>query len=249
MLEKRPAFGRSTCPRILPLADKAMPSRWTARVSSPPKTSRPSVTLCARPPPPARGVGHDPTEGKLNKPEREIESFPRTASRLAQSQGSRKHAGALQHRRALAGAQRRGHASPPKHRVTAGAVRVPHTLQPGPAGGPNDAIRLAIDAREFAPSLLYGVTGSGKTEILPQCHSNRGGPGTRRAAAGAGDRGLTPAMAGQFFSRFATVSLISAQRVHTTSNAPTSGAASAPARPRWWWATRSGVFAPVRISG
>jgi len=105
--------------------------------------------------------------------------------------------------------------------VTAGAVRAPHTLNPAQQAA-YDAIRLAIDAREFRAFLLYGVTGSGKTEIYLNAIQAVVAQG-RGALLLVPEIALTPAMAGQFFPASATVSPFCTAR-SPTSNAPTSGA-------------------------
>jgi primosomal protein N' (replication factor Y) (superfamily II helicase) len=87
---------------------------------------------------------------------------------------------------------------PPASR--AGQVRAPHTLNPAQQAA-YDAIRLAIDAREFRAFLLYGVTGSGKTEVYLNAIEAAWRKG-RGALLLVPEIALTPAMAGQFFSRF-----------------------------------------------
>jgi primosomal protein N' (replication factor Y) len=128
----------------------------------------------------------------------------------------------------------------------AGAVCGRHVLNAAQAAA-LEQIRTALHLRQFRTFLLHGVTGSGKTEVYLNAIE----------AALAQQRGalllvpeiaLTPAVAGQFFSRFG-------ERVAILHSAFTdverseqwrrirSGSASVVV------GTRSGVFAPVRNLG
>src|SRR5437867_8790554 len=126
------------------------------------------------------------------------------------------------------------------------AARTPHALNP-PQQEAFGQIRDAIVARQFRTFLLHGVTGSGKTEVYLYAIDAAILAG-RGALLLVPEIALTPAMAGQFFSRFG-------DRVAILHSAFTdaerseqwrrirSGAASVVV------GTRSGVFAPVRDLG
>ncbi len=108
-------------------------------------------------------------------------------------------------------------------------------------------IRSAIEAREFRPYLLQGVTGSGKTEIYLRAIDAALALG-RGAMLLVPEIGLTPAMAGQFFDRFGDrVAILhsafnDAERADQWRRIRTGAAAVVVG-------TRSGVFAPVRNLG
>jgi primosomal protein N' (replication factor Y) len=128
----------------------------------------------------------------------------------------------------------------------AGPLRTRHALNPAQQAS-FEAIREAILARRFRTFLLHGVTGSGKTEVYLNAIEAVVEDG-RSALLLVPEIALTPAMAGQFFSRFG-------DRVAILHSAFTdverseqwrrirSGAASVVV------GTRSGVFAPVRNLG
>ncbi len=130
--------------------------------------------------------------------------------------------------------------------ITGAPVRAPHDLNPAQRAA-FDQIKQAIESRQFHTFLLHGVTGSGKTEVYLNSME----------AALACDLGtlllvpeiaLTPAVAGQFYSRFGDRVAI----LHS--------AFSDSERADQWRrirsnlakvviATRSGVFAPVQNIG
>jgi primosomal protein N' (replication factor Y) len=126
------------------------------------------------------------------------------------------------------------------------AQRPPHALNAAQSAA-YDQIRAGLEAGAFRTFLLHGVTGSGKTEVYLYCID----------AAIAGGRGalllvpeiaLTPAMAGQFFSRFGNrVAILHSAFTDAERSEQwrriRSGAASVVV------GTRSGVFAPVRNLG
>jgi primosomal protein N' (replication factor Y) len=262
MLEKRP-LSAAYLSRILPLADKAIRSLdrkgfiaaedvQTERDPLRAPATRLRVELIQSEPGPEgtpSGSGHSvPSlpDGKLNKPERELKAFLELhpgSHNLKDLESMLAHSSAAA--RSLA---RKGVVTLTAETigVTAGAVRVPHTLNPAQQAA-YDAIRLAIDAREFRAFLLYGVTGSGKTEIYLNAIQTVVAQG-RGALLLVPEIALTPAMAGQFFSRFG-------DRVAILHSAFTdvertdqwrrirSGSASVVV------GTRSGVFAPVRNLG
>jgi primosomal protein N' (replication factor Y) (superfamily II helicase) len=127
----------------------------------------------------------------------------------------------------------------------------------GPGGGPHvlnaaqaaafDQIRAAIQAHAFRTFLLHGVTGSGKTEVY--LNAIEAALAERRSALLlVPEIALTPAVAGQFFSRFGDrVAILHSafsdsersdqwRRIRAGSAAVVVG-------------TRSGVFAPMRNLG
>jgi primosomal protein N' (replication factor Y) len=110
-----------------------------------------------------------------------------------------------------------------------------------------DAIRPAIESHSFRTFLIHGVTGSGKTEVYLTSIDAALAAG-RSALLLVPEIALTPAVAGQFFSRFG-------QRV-----AILHSAFSDAERAEQWRristgkaevvvGTRSGVFAPIRNLG
>jgi len=126
------------------------------------------------------------------------------------------------------------------------AVSPRHTLNP-PQQAAFEGIRAAIQRNEFHIFLLYGVTGSGKTEVYLNAIEAVLAEG-RSALLLVPEIALTPAVAGQFLSRFG-------DRVAILHSAFTdaersdqwrrirSGAASVVV------GTRSGVFAPIANLG
>jgi primosomal protein N' (replication factor Y) len=242
MLEKRP-LSAAYLAKAMPLADKAIRALERKRfiVSEQVQTERDPLRA------PAERLRVELADDravdlKLNKPERELRAF------LELHPGSHNLkdletlvVNASPAARSLA---RKGMVSLKTEMVpmAAGMVRAPHTLNPAQQAA-YDQIREALEAREFRTFLLHGVTGSGKTEVYLKAID------TLPEGAGAlllvPEIALTPAMAGQFFSRFG-------DRVAILHSAFTdvertdqwrrirSGAASVVV------GTRSGVFAPVR---
>ncbi len=84
--------------------------------------------------------------------------------------------------------------------INAGPVRGPHTLNP-PQAAAFEQIGAAIQAHDFRTFLLHGVTGSGKTEVYLSAIDAALACG-RSALLLVPEIALTPAVAGQFFSRF-----------------------------------------------
>src|SRR5262249_26523458 len=80
------------------------------------------------------------------------------------------------------------------------ATRPPHALNASQSGHYQE-IRAALDPRAFRTFLLHGVTGSGKTEVYLYAIDAAIAAG-RGALLLVPEIALTPAMAGQFFSRF-----------------------------------------------
>jgi primosomal protein N' (replication factor Y) (superfamily II helicase) len=241
MLEKRP-LSSAYLAKAFPLAEKALRALERKRfiVSEQVQTERDPM----RAPADRLRVEFLASDAdlKLNRPERELRAF------LELHPGSHNLkdleamvANASPAARSLA---RKGMVSlkPETVPVAAGAVRVPHALNPAQQHA-YDQIRTALEAAQFRTFLLHGVTGSGKTEVyLKAIDALPRGAGALLLVP---EIALTPAMAGQFFSRFG-------DRVAILHSAFTdvertdqwrrirSGAASVVV------GTRSGVFAPVR---
>jgi len=245
LLERRP-LSAAYLAKALPLADKAVRAleRKGFLVAEQVQTERDPL----RAPADKLRVELVPgvTDRKLNKAERELraylelhpgshnlkdlESLIKNVSPAARSL-ARKRLVTLQ---------------PESVTVTAGAVRTRHTLNPAQQAA-FEPIREAIQARRFQTFLLHGVTGSGKTEVYLTAIEAVLAEG-RSALLLVPEIALTPAVAGQFFSRFG-------DRVAILHSAFTdvertdqwrrirSGAASVVV------GTRSGVFAPMRNLG
>ena len=135
---------------------------------------------------------------------------------------------------------------PEKVGAGAGPVRVPHTLNTAQSVA-FEQIRGAIQTREFHAFLLYGVTGSGKTEVYLNAIEATLAEG-RSALLLVPEIALTPAMAGQFFSRFGDRVAILHSAFGDVERSEQwrrirSGAAPVVV------GTRSGVFAPVHGLG
>lgn len=124
--------------------------------------------------------------------------------------------------------------------------RPPHALNPHQQAA-FDQIRASLDARVFEAFLLQGVTGSGKTEVYLNAIEHVLSQG-RSALLLVPEIALTPAVAGQFFTRFGDRVAI----LHS--------AFSDSERAEQWRrirqgeatvvvATRSGVFAPMKNLG
>ena len=246
MLEKRP-LSAAYIAKTLPLAEKALRSleRRGFVVAEQVEESRDPlrapaarlrVELAAAP----------PEQARLSKPERELRAFLELhpgSHNLKELEEMIRNASPAA--RSLA---RRGIVSLTTETVpqAAGPVRTRHALNPAQQAA-FGTIREAILARRFHTFLLHGVTGSGKTEVYLNAIETAVQDG-RSALLLVPEIALTPAMAGQFFSRFG-------DRVAILHSAFTdaerseqwrrirSGAASVVV------GTRSGVFAPVRNLG
>jgi primosomal protein N' (replication factor Y) len=245
MLEKRP-LSAAYLARALPLADKAVRSlqRKGFIAAEPVQTERdplraPSERLRVSLP---TSLAGGPSDAKMNKPERELRAFLELhpgSHNLKDLEAAIKNVSPAA--RSLA---RKGLVAlkPETVPVTAGAVRVRHSLNPAQQAA-FEPIRDAIQARRFQTFLLHGVTGSGKTEVYLTAIEAVLAEG-RSALLLVPEIALTPAMAGQFFSRFG-------DRVAILHSAFTdversdqwrrirSGAAAVVV------GTRSGVFAPM----
>ncbi|HEX8985656.1 MAG TPA: primosomal protein N' [Bryobacteraceae bacterium] len=252
MLEKRP-LSAAYLAKVLPLADKATRSlerkgfivaeqvqgeRDPLRAPS----ERLRVELASGTASKAETNGHV----KLPKPERELCAFLELhpgSHNLKDLEGTLRNASTAA--RSLA---RKGLVTlrPEPAVLTSGPVRARHTLNP-PQQAAFEQLRDAIGAAAFRVFLLHGVTGSGKTEVYLNAIEAVLAAG-RSALMLVPEIALTPAMAGQFFSRFG-------DRVAILHSAFTdverseqwrrirSGAAPVVV------GTRSGVFAPVRNLG
>ena len=245
MLEKRP-LSAAYLARSLPLADKIVRSleRKGFIAAEQVQTERdplraPSVRLRVE-------IAPGAPERKLNKPERELRAFLELhpgSHNLKDLETTVKNSSAAA--RSLA---RKGlvFLRPETMAAAAGPVRVPHQLNPAQAAA-FEQIRSAVQAHRFQTFLLHGITGSGKTEVYLNSIDAVLAEG-RSALLLVPEIALTPAMAGQFFSRFG-------DRVAILHSAFTDverseqwrrirrGAASVVV------GTRSGVFAPVRNLG
>ena len=245
MLEKRP-LSAAYLAKALPLFDKAIRSLERKRfiVAEQVQTERdplraPSERLRVE-------LAANPGEAKLNKPEREVRAFLELhpgSHNLKDVEAAVKGASAAT--RSLA---RKGIVSlqPETVAVSGAAIRARHDLNPVQQAA-FEQIRRAIHSGLFHTFLLHGVTGSGKTEVYLNAIEEVVAQ-HRSALLLVPEIALTPAMAGQFFSRFG-------DRVAILHSAFTdverseqwrrirSGAASVVV------GTRSGVFAPVRNLG
>jgi primosomal protein N' (replication factor Y) len=248
MLEKRP-LSAAYLAKALPLADKAVRSleRRGFIVAEQVQSERdplraPSerlrVELATR--------ARDDKAGKFTKPERELRAFlelhPGTHNLKDLETAVRGASGAARSlaRKGIVKLQAETMVMP------GGPIRTRHPLNPAQQTA-FDAIAEGIRAREFRTFLLHGVTGSGKTEVYLNA-IDAVLAGNRSALLMVPEIALTPAMAGQFFSRFG-------DRVAILHSAFTdverteqwrrirSGAASVVV------GTRSGVFAPVQNLG
>ena len=230
MLEKRP-LSAAYLAKSLPLADKAIRSLERKRfiVAEQVQTERdplraPSERLRVE------LTGAVPT-AKLNKPERELLAFLELhpgSHNLKELEDAVKNASlparvAGPHRRRHPEARNRGDFRP--------RARAAHAQ-------PRAASRLRFHRRrhsraQFQTFLLHGVTGSGKTEVYLNAIEAALAEG-RSALLLVPEIALTPAMAGQFFSRFGDRVAILHSAPSPMPSAPSNGAASAPAaRPSW----------------
>ena len=245
MLEKRP-LSAVYLAKTMPLGDKVVRSLERKRfiVAEQVQTERdplraPSERLRVE-------LAANPKDAKLSKPEREVRAFLELhpgSHNLKDLEAAVKGASAAA--RSLA---RKGMvALQPETVVVSGTpIRVRHDLNPAQQTA-FEQIHEGIRSHEFRTFLLHGVTGSGKTEVYLKAIDAVVAE-NRSALLLVPEIALTPAMAGQFFSRFG-------DRVAILHSAFTdverseqwrrirSGAASVVV------GTRSGVFAPVRNLG
>jgi primosomal protein N' (replication factor Y) len=249
MLEKRP-LSAAYLAKALPLADKAIRAleRKGFIAAEQVQTERdplraPSERLRVELGVSLNGGSND---AKLNRPERELRAFLELhpgSHNLKDLEAAIKNVSPAARSMARKGLVT---LKPETVAVTAGAVRTRHALNPAQQAA-FEPIRDAIQARRFQTFLLHGVTGSGKTEVYLTAIEAVLAEG-RSALLLVPEIALTPAVAGQFFSRFG-------DRVAILHSAFTdvertdqwrrirSGAASVVV------GTRSGVFAPMRNLG
>ena len=249
ILERRPLSAASLA-RALPLSDKAIRSleRRGFLVAEQVETQRDPLRASAErlrvelvaPP------GEAQPAARLKKPERELRAFLELhpgSHNLKDLEGLVKNASPAA--RSLA---RQGLLllKPEPLAIRSGPVRAPHRLNTAQQMAFNQ-IRAAIESRTFRAFLLHGVTGSGKTEVYLTAIESVLAQG-RSALLLVPEIALTPAMAGQFFSRFP-------DKVAILHSAFTDGERSEQWRRIRSGAapvvvgTRSGVFAPVRHLG
>jgi len=245
LLERRPLTA-SYLARALPLADRALRSlekrgfivgedvhadRDPLRAPA----ERLRVELAPRPP-----------EAKLNKAERELRAFLELhpgSHNLKELEGTVKSASLAA--RSLA-RKKVVELRPERAAASAAPVREPHVLNPAQQAA-FDAIRAAVVERKFRTFLLEGVTGSGKTEVYLNAIESALEAG-RSALLLVPEIALTPAMAGQFFTRFGDrVAILHSaftdvERSEQWRRIRNGGATVVVG-------TRSGVFAPVRNLG
>jgi primosomal protein N' (replication factor Y) len=245
MLEKRP-LSAAYLAKALPLADKAIRALERKRfiVAEQVQTERDPLRA------PAERLRIELTgaapDAKLNKSARELLAF----LELHPGSHNLKDVESVVKNASIAGRSlaRIGTVTltPEAAAVAAGPVRTRHKLNSSQQAA-FDAIAGAIRAQQYRTFLLHGVTGSGKTEIYLNAIEAALTEG-RSALLLVPEIALTPAMAGQFFSRFG-------DRVAILHSAFTdverseqwrrirSGGASVVV------GTRSGVFAPVQNLG
>jgi primosomal protein N' (replication factor Y) len=199
MLERRP-LSAAYLARALPLADKAIRSleRRGFIVAEQVEIERDPLRA---------GADHlrvelkaDSTAAKLTKAERELRAFLELhpgSHNLKDLTGLVKQASEAA--RSLA---RKGLVSlvPEPVAIRSGPVRTRHALNTAQQMAYNQ-IRTAIEKRRFHAFLLHGVTGSGKTEVYLSAIETVLEQ-KRSAILMVPEIALTPAMAGQFYSRF-----------------------------------------------
>jgi len=130
--------------------------------------------------------------------------------------------------------------------IRSAQIRAPHDLNRAQRNA-FDLIEAGIRAKKFCTFLLYGVTGSGKTEVYLNAIDAALAAG-RGALMLVPEIALTPAVAGQFYGRFGDrVAILhsaftDAERAEQWRRIRAGGA-------RVVVGTRSGVFAPVKNLG
>ncbi len=190
-------------------------------------------------------LGVRPQE-KLSKPQRELLAYlelhpgSHNLADVEASVGNASQAARALARRGIVSLKFEsiGHAAP--------ASRPPHVLNPHQQAA-FDRIRGALEGQRFETFLLYGVTGSGKTEVYLRAIEAALAMG-RGALLLVPEIALTPAMAGQFHCRFGERVAILHSAFSDLERADQWRRIRAGAAPVVV-GTRSGVFAPVRDLG
>ena len=190
-------------------------------------------------------TGAEP-EGKLPKAERELLAYlslhPGTHN-LGELEDIVKNSSAaarsLARRKLIA-------LTPEPMAIRSAPIRAPHDLNQAQRGA-FELISAGIESRKFCTFLLHGITGSGKTEVYLNAIDTAIACG-RSAMLLVPEIALTPAMAGQFYSRFGDRVAILHSAFSDSERADQwrrirAGGASVVV------GTRSGVFAPVRNLG
>jgi primosomal protein N' (replication factor Y) (superfamily II helicase) len=186
-------------------------------------------------------------DAKLSKPERELVAFLELhpgSHNLKDLDGTVRNSSVAA--RSLARKQIVQLVREPADTAPSGPIGTRHVLNDAQQQA-FDHIRAALDAHAFRTFLLHGITGSGKTEVYLNAIDAVLEQG-RGALLLVPEIALTPAMAGQFFSRFGDrVAILhsaftGAERAESWRKIR-SGSAGVVV------GTRSGVFAPVRNLG
>ncbi len=185
-------------------------------------------------------------QGKLPKAERELLAFLALhpgSHNLAELEAMVKNASTAA--RSLARRQLVT-LTPEPMAMRAAPPRTPHALNPTQRAAV-DLIGASIATNKFGPFLLHGVTGSGKTEVYLNAIDAALEAG-RGSILMVPEIALTPAVAGQFYSRFGDRVAILHSAFSDSERAEQwrkirAGGASVVV------GTRSGVFAPVRNLG
>jgi len=247
LLEKRP-LSAAYLAKALPLGDKAIRSleKRGFVVSEQVHSERDPLRAASERLRLELAAASGGVEAKLNKAERELRAFLELhpgSHNLKDLEGTVKNAGTAA--RSLA---RKGLVTltPEPAPIAAGGARARHTMNVAQQAA-FEAIRAAIEERAFRIFLLHGVTGSGKTEVYLNAIEATLAQG-RGALLLVPEIALTPAVAGQFFSRFGDrVAILHSAFTDAERSGQwrriRSGGASVVV------GTRSGVFAPVRNLG
>jgi primosomal protein N' (replication factor Y) len=244
-LEKRP-LSAAYLAKAFPLADKALRSLERKGFIAAEQVQTERDPLRA----PAERLrvelaGAD-CDAKLSKPERELKAFLELhpgSHNLKELEEMVRNASIAARSLARKGIVR---LKPETVAIRSTPLRARHELNPAQQAA-FDEIRDAIRAREFRTFLLHGVTGSGKTEVYLNAIEAVQAEG-RSALLLVPEIALTPAMAGQFFSRFGDKVAILHSAFTDVERSEQwrrirSGEATVVV------GTRSGVFAPVRNLG
>jgi primosomal protein N' (replication factor Y) len=245
MLERRP-LSAGYLARTLPLADKTIRALERRGFIAAEQVEVERDPLRAGAEHLRVELGADHGMAKLTKAERELRAFLELhpgSHNLNDLKGMVKQAS--QAARSLA---RKGVVTlrPEPVAIRSGPVRTRHALNTAQQMAFNQ-IRNAIESRQFHAFLLHGVTGSGKTEVYLNAIETVLEQ-KRSAILMVPEIALTPAMAGQFYSRFPDQVAILHSAFTDVERSEQwrrirSGAAPVVV------GTRSGVFAPVRDLG